>query len=62
MIVGAGKQVLLTLFDPLLSFMPLALRAVAIAATVIADMNSAAITTSVHMPTQSSGAALGKGT
>jgi hypothetical protein len=62
MIVGAGQQICLSLFDPFFSFMPLTLGAVPVAATVIADVHRTAITTGVHMPAQGSGAALGEGT
>ena len=58
MIIGAGQQVGNTALDPLFAFMPLALWAVTVAATVIADVYRSAICALIDMSAQCSCAAL----
>ena len=58
MIVRAWQQVCLPLIYPLFPLMPLALRAMPVPATVIADADSATFITGVHMTAKSGCSAL----
>jgi len=58
MIVRAGQQVCLSLHYPLFPLMPLAFRAMAVPATIVADADSATLITGIHMTAKRSSSAL----
>ena len=58
MIVGAGQQVSFPTLYPLFPLMPLAPGAMAVPATVVADADSAALITGIHMTAKSGCSAL----
>jgi hypothetical protein len=62
MIVGARQQVLLPLFYPFYTLMPLAFWTVTVATAIVGDVNAAALSTTVYMPSQGGGSALGNST
>jgi hypothetical protein len=59
MIVSAGQQVSFSFLYPFFAFVPLAFRAMPVAATIVADADIATCVAGIYMAPQSCSAALG---